>query len=210
MNLLLLLTQKFLFWIISKANCTSILLVADPQLLGETFDNHYYSTFAIYDSDNYLRKTYRQAVAYSKPNVVCFLGDLLDEGSVASDDAYDRYLKRFHSVFKLNSANFQTIHIPGDNDIGGEDHDYVTARKLKRFEIGFNETDSTIVSNRLRFFNINLMTHTYPEYNDTSDGIANKLLPIVLSHISILSYPGLSMKTVNERLRKSNKKRNRY
>lgn len=184
-----------LFFFIISENCTSILLVADPQLLGETFDNSFYSSLAISDSDNYLRKTYRQAISHAAPNVVCFLGDLLDEGSVASDDAYDRYLKRFHSVFKT-SAGVQTIHIAGDNDIGGEDHDYVTARKLKRFANGFNETESTVVSNRLRFFNVNLMTHSYPEWNDTIDGNTNKLLTIVLSHISILSYPGLSMKTV--------------
>lgn len=169
--------------------------MADPQLLGETADDHFYSTIAFYDSDNYLRKTFRQAVSHAKPNVVCFLGDLLDEGSIASDDAYQRYLKRFHSVFKTN-ANIQTIHIAGDNDIGGEEHDYVTVRKLKRFEKGFNETDSTVVRNRIRFFNINLMTHAYPEINETIDGIANKMINIVLSHISILSYPGLSMKTV--------------
>lgn len=171
--------------------------MADPQLLGETFETHFYSTIAAYDSDNYLRKTFRQAVSHTKPDVVCFLGDLLDEGSVASDDAYERYVKRFHGVFQTNS-NIQKIHIAGDNDIGGEDHDYVTARKLKRFEMGFNETDSTVASNRIRFFNINQMTHAYPEYNETTDGAANKMINIVLSHISILSYPGLSMKTVRQ------------
>lgn len=179
----------------SKANCVSVLLVADPQLLGETFDKKFYSKLAIHDSDNYLRKTFRQAAAHSKPDVVCFLGDLLDEGSIASDDAYERYLKRFQNIFKVN-ANVQTIHIPGDNDVGGEERDYVTARKLKRFKMGFNETDSTVVRNRLRFFNINLMTHAYPEYNETNYRVTNELLNIVLSHISILSYPGLSMKTV--------------
>lgn len=182
------------------ANCTSILLVADPQLLGETFDNHFYSRLAFYDSDNYLRKTFRQAVSHATPNVVCFLGDLLDEGSIASDDAYERYLKRFHSIFKTN-ASIQKIHIAGDNDIGGEEHDYVTVRKLKRFEKGFNETDSMVVNNRVRLFNINLMTHAYPEYNETNDGIANKIITIVLSHISILSYPGLSMKTVRRQFK---------
>lgn len=189
-----------LFSIILKANCTSILLVADPQLLGETFDTHIYSTIAAFDSDNYLRKTFGQAVSHTKPNVVCFLGDLLDEGSVASDDAYERYLRRFQSVFKTD-PRIKKIHIAGDNDIGGEEQDYVTARKLKRFEIGFNETDTTVVSNRIRFFNINLMTHAYPEYNETTDANASKMVNVVLSHVSILSYPGLSMKTVRQTTR---------
>lgn len=32
-------------------NCTKILLVADPQLLGNTYDKNIYNGLAIYDSD---------------------------------------------------------------------------------------------------------------------------------------------------------------
>lgn len=169
--------------------------MADPQILGETFDTRFFSDIAIHDSDDYLKQTFARAYAYTKPDVICFLGDLLDEGSVASDEAYQRYLKRFNRVFKT-SANVQKIYIPGDNDIGGERHDYVTAFKTNRFHRSFNETSSVIVSNRLRFFNINLLTHIYPDLNDTSS--STKLFNIVLSHISVLSYPGLTMKTVLE------------
>lgn len=168
--------------------------MADPQLLGETFDTNFYSDIAIQDSDDHLRKTFSSAYAYTKPNVVCFLGDLLDEGSVASDDAYQRYLKRFNNIFRT-SASVQKFHIPGDNDIGGEGYDYVTGLKTERFRKNFNETKTVSVHKRIRLLNINLLTHVYPDLNVT-DGQSTKMLNIVLSHMSVLSYPGLTMKTV--------------
>jgi hypothetical protein len=36
-----------------------------------------------------------------RPDVVVFLGDLLDEGSVGSDADYLTYVKRFKSVFSF-------------------------------------------------------------------------------------------------------------
>lgn len=172
--------------------------MADPQLLGEKFNPKFYTNLAIYDSDNFLQKTFAQALAYTKPDVICFLGDLMDEGSIATDDAYQRYLRRFHHIFKT-SGSVHKMHIPGDNDIGGEKHDYVTAFKIKRFQNGFNETGSMLINNRIRLFNINVLTHTYPELNQTNATLnANKFVNIVLTHISILSYPGLTMKTVRQ------------
>ena len=35
------------------------------------------------------------------PNVVVFLGDLLDEGSIASAEEYQRYVGRFWSIFSV-------------------------------------------------------------------------------------------------------------
>lgn len=34
-----------------------------------------------------------------QPNVIVFLGDLMDEGSVAKDDEFQRYVNRFKDVF---------------------------------------------------------------------------------------------------------------
>lgn len=179
------------------ANCTTVLFVADPQLLGETFDTNFYSSLAIYDSDHHLKSTFARAFAHSKPDVICFMGDLFDEGSVASDDAYQRYLKRFNYIFRTN-GNVVRIHIPGDNDIGGENADYVTSFKLNRFHNAFNETSATLVRNYLRFLNINLITRKYPTLNDSESEKYSGLANIVLTHFSILSYPGLTMKKVRD------------
>lgn len=93
-------------WIIPD-NCTRILLVADPQILGETFDTNAYSNLAIYDSDRYLASSYRQALGHARPHVVCFLGDLFDEGSVASAEEFVRYSKRFDRIFETLDKRIQ-------------------------------------------------------------------------------------------------------
>lgn len=86
--------------------------MSDPQILGETFDTNFYSGIAIHDSDQFLKKTFARAYAFAKPDVIFFLGDLMDEGSVALEDAYQRYLRRFNSIFK-SSTNVKKFYIPG-------------------------------------------------------------------------------------------------
>ena len=47
----------------------------------------------------YMHKTFALAYSYVQPDVVIFLGDLFDEGSVATALEYQRYKARFHSIF---------------------------------------------------------------------------------------------------------------
>uniref|UniRef100_A0A1B0CUQ9 Phosphomannomutase n=2 Tax=Lutzomyia longipalpis TaxID=7200 RepID=A0A1B0CUQ9_LUTLO len=87
-----------------SGNCTRILLVADPQLIGQTFDTSFYNPIAIYDSDRYLKKTFREVLDHTRPHIIPFLGDLFDEGSVATNDEYSSYLRRFHDIFHTDSS----------------------------------------------------------------------------------------------------------
>lgn len=77
-------------------------MVADPQILGETFDPNVYNNLAIYDNDRFLRTSYAHAIGHVRPDVVCFLGDLMDEGSVATTEQYSRYVQRFRLVFSAH------------------------------------------------------------------------------------------------------------
>lgn len=169
--------------------------MADPQLIGETFDKIFYNDIAIHDSDKFLKKSFIQALHFAQPNVICFMGDLMDEGSIANESEFKRYVERFHHIYKTPDS-VQNIYIPGDNDIGGERTDYVSAFKVNRFREAYNETDVTVVRNQYRFLNVNLMTHKYPESIENTSTSSNHMMNIILSHISILSYPGLTMKTV--------------
>ena len=93
-----------------------------------------------HDSDSYIARTYNQALHYSKPDIVVFLGDLIDEGSVAGEQEFKDYVKRFYRIFDIKN-NHDTIHhifVPGDNDIGGEGWDRVTPEKVERFEWAFH------------------------------------------------------------------------
>lgn len=62
----------------------------------------------------YLRGGFWRAFEHVLPDVVVFLGDHLDEGSVATDPQYQRYVDRFRSIFvvprntkvRLESSSF--------------------------------------------------------------------------------------------------------
>lgn len=175
--------------------CTRILLVADPQILGETFDTNFYNALAVQDSDRYLRKTFKLALRHTDPHVIVFMGDLMDEGSVAKPGEFQRYVDRFKDVFYVPNDEITLMHISGDNDVGGEtSDDHVTVDKVKRFREAFDEQGYIDVRNRLRIFNINQFTHYYP--NVTKKDTPAAYYRVVVTHLSLLSYPGLSTEKV--------------
>ena len=51
----------------------------------------------------YIKKTFQRAYAHVSPDIVIFLGDLLDEGSNANPEEYDSYVQRFRKVFIIPS-----------------------------------------------------------------------------------------------------------
>ncbi len=88
------------------------------------------------------------------------------------------------------------MHISGDNDVGGENaEDSVTPEKVKRFKDAFNEQGYIDVKHRLRIFNINQFTHHYP--NVTKQDTPSTYYRVVVTHLSLLSYPGRSTEKVN-------------
>lgn len=47
-----------------------------------------------------MRKTFELALDFTRPDVICFLGDLLDEGNIASTHDFQSYVKRFRSIYQ--------------------------------------------------------------------------------------------------------------
>lgn len=88
------------------------------------------------------------------------------------------------------------MHISGDNDVGGETaEDSVTSQKVKRFKDAFDEQGYIDVGNRLRIFNINQFTHQYP--NVSKSETPEWYNRVVVTHLSLLSYPGRSTEKVS-------------
>lgn len=79
-----------------------LLVVADPQLIGYQMER--YGWLARFDSDRYLRAGYATVMNKLKPDAVIFLGDLFDEGSIATDEEFNLTYKRFESIFGLPEA----------------------------------------------------------------------------------------------------------
>ena len=66
-----------------------------------------------WDSDRYLSKTFSWARYAYNPDVIVFLGDLMDEGSEGTDEEYRGYVKRFRNIYDTSAVK---IYVAGDND----------------------------------------------------------------------------------------------
>ena len=56
----------------------------------------------VYNIFRYLYKTFQKAFDHVQPHVVVFLGDIMDEGNIATNDEYRRYIERFNDVFHVS------------------------------------------------------------------------------------------------------------
>jgi len=123
---------------VNGADDVRVLFVADPQLVGLRDEPPLLGVITRWDADKYLQLGFFHAVSYVRPDVVIFLGDLLDEGSVATDDEYMTYIRRFHNVFRMPTT-VKSIFASGDNDVGGEGADSKQQWKVYRFTKHFEQ-----------------------------------------------------------------------
>ena len=201
-----------------------ILFVADPQILGfEDQDNVFVSWIARWDSDRYLSKTFSWATYAFTPDVVVFLGDLLNEGSECNDVEFQSYVRRFKGIFDSKAVK---IYVAGDNDIGGEGSDPITPHKVERFKKNFPirsnyffqwnddkvvqryELDKQDDENKKPMIEIipaNILTFKSTEqdwFDVTTEPHANVKFRLVVSHMPILPTPNPSFsKEVMARLK---------
>ncbi|KAG8228021.1 hypothetical protein J437_LFUL003656 [Ladona fulva] len=162
-----------------NSECLKILLVADPQILGEKTE----SFIARWDSDRYLAKNFKLAMNHVKPELVIFLGDLMDEGSIASEEEYTRLKVRFFKIFK-EDENVQILYLPGDNDIGGEGNERVTQLKYERYQKTFDGREAVSIK-FAEFIKVNRITESYPSLKIVNTPKAN-ISRVLLSHLPLL------------------------
>ncbi|XP_071442509.1 metallophosphoesterase 1 [Hetaerina americana] len=162
----------------SSSECLKLLLVADPQILGEKTE----SALTRWDCDRYLSKNFLLALNHVRPDIILFLGDLMDEGSRASAEEYSRYKERFFSIYRAE-AHVQMLFIPGDNDIGGEDES-ITTSKLERYRKTFDSFSAVNVK-FAEFIKVNRLTESFPSEKGAHSPGAN-CSRILLSHLPLL------------------------
>ncbi|XP_054288846.1 uncharacterized protein LOC129004327 [Macrosteles quadrilineatus] len=172
----------------------SLLLVADPQILGEKSE----PWFTRWDNDRYLKLSFALAKHHVKPNTIIFLGDLMDEGTAATNEEYQRYYDRFRDIFHLDYIDDnKTVFIPGDNDIGGED-EIVTDKKVARFMEHFASPSVVHVGN-VQIVQVNKMQRIVPPLPPLAAG--DNMTRVVISHMPLLGVPSAFAAEVLQRLR---------
>ncbi|CAG5129770.1 unnamed protein product [Candidula unifasciata] len=175
-----------------------ILLVSDPQLIGIQDEIGFpLGPIIRWDADSYLRKTFYRAYYHTIPDVVVFLGDIMDEGSKATDSEYQSYFQRFNSIF-YETSYAKTVVIPGDNDIGGEGGDLRTFFKVNRFEKHFENLTGAVSHGFVDFLklDIRMMKDQVLEKQKVISDVATQLkgkFRIIVNHESIITKPKSSI-----------------
>ncbi|KAJ6594040.1 Metallo-dependent phosphatase-like protein [Mycena capillaripes] len=125
---------------------THILLVADPQILdhrsypGRAPWLTYISQLLV---DLNLRKSWRAALR-TRPDIVIFLGDMMDGGRFSmSDGEYESYFRRFKSIFPLD-ASIPQYFIPGNHDTGLGVSDQFSEKAGTRYKSHFGPLNSHV------------------------------------------------------------------
>ncbi|KAG7311130.1 hypothetical protein JYU34_002116 [Plutella xylostella] len=167
----------------AAAGCTRVLLVADPQLQGELAAVFPLNWLFIWDSDRYVKATFHEALRHVQPDVVVFLGDLMDEGSIATGEQYARYVNRIFDIFAPYDHSFKPLYIPGDNDIGGE-NERVREDKIDLFNKIFLRPRK-LIHKDIIFLEIDGITHVMPDVDD--DMLSEFKLRIAVSHYGVAS-----------------------
>ncbi|GAB6032770.1 hypothetical protein CHUAL_011634 [Chamberlinius hualienensis] len=179
-----------------KSEVVRLLFVADPQIQGYHYEPAgLVGAITRWDSDRYLEKSFTSALSFSKPDVVLFLGDHMDEGSIASDAHFVEYKSRFFKLFPIPEG-VKVVSIPGDNDIGGEGVDRITKEKSQRFDDTFGK-EIYVQYKFLEFVKVNLLTKVF-NFSSLPPKSENKLR-IILTHIPLLpSYESLATTVITE------------
>ncbi|XP_043478838.1 metallophosphoesterase 1 [Leptopilina heterotoma] len=192
--------QSLKWTLLECRECVRVLLVADPQILGIKNENYFGSSVAIWDSDRYLDKTFSRAVRRANPHAIVFLGDLMDEGHIASAEEFEKYKRRLNSIFST-SEDIMKIYLPGDNDIGGEE-DSVMKNIHQRFNFAYTQPD-TLVYKSVTFFKVNRLIHEMPlapKDAFLNDYAERNTTNVVLSHMPLLFMPGTFVQNVIKEL----------
>lgn len=69
---------------------------------------------------SFVQRTFKTALNHVQPDLIIFLGDIFDEGSISTAEEYERYLRRFHRIFQ---QHIQSIPVSSQLLISWHIHD---------------------------------------------------------------------------------------
>lgn len=176
-----------------KPTVEKLLLIADPQLIGEK-DEGFFGAITRIDADRYLAKTFSLANDFVRPDWTLFLGDIFDEGLSANDEEFKRYFERFDEIFQFENRGQRCLVVPGDNDVGGEYYGDKQPVLRQRFRNYFGRMVALFRQNDIEFLKLDVdMIESYLDgkQNEIQAELENRpmssIFRIVLNHWPILS-----------------------
>lgn len=87
------------------------MMIADTHLLGEA-RGHWFDKLR---REWQMRRAFQTSTQLFRPDVAFILGDVFDEGDIANDPQFVKYLARFHDMFAGETPVYSIV---GNHDIG--------------------------------------------------------------------------------------------
>lgn len=152
-------------WPSTDLNSTKILVIADTHIMGKVKSVWIDKVRREWQ----MRQAFSIANTIYQPDVIVFLGDLLDEASFASDSMFRESIADFEKIF-VHMPHQERIIVPGNHDVGFHDRMIMLPYFLNRFSAYFKST-RTIELLRLNQANhLNIVaSNSMAFYNDTCD-----------------------------------------
>lgn len=89
-----------------------------------------------------MKQSFKISNSIYEPDIVVFLGDILDEGSYSNDESFDRACDDFFRIFSVDRSKQEVHIIPGNHDVGFHDHMLRYPYLLDRFSKKFGTTSN--------------------------------------------------------------------
>lgn len=197
----------------AAANMTKILVISDTHIMGPWKSTRFDKFIREYE----MRRSFVNVNDFYKPDLIIFLGDLMDEAARSYDDTFRKAAQEFDTIFEHNQdTKWNRIVVPGNHDVGFHDHmtqySFLLDRFSKRYESPLGAELRAFAD--LSFIALNSMSmsnDSCPFCQETDrelESITRKLTsrPIILSHIPLYRGDDSSCPSAPSELRtKTNK-----
>lgn len=131
-------------WPISD-NAKHVAIIADPQIIDDYSypgRRSYLRTITEGVTDRFMARNFRFIHKKMKPDMIVFVGDLMDGGREWENKAWELEYQRYRRMFPITSAVPQLENVPGNHDVGSVDD--IIPNAYKRFEDHFGKSNRII------------------------------------------------------------------
>lgn len=149
---------------IDSQKLTKLLVIADTHIMGPI------KSVKI----DKLRREWQMKQAFSisnsifQPDVIVFMGDLIDEGSFSRDEYFNKACDDFDRIFAYDERKQERIIIPGNHDVGFHDQMRNFPFLMKRFQDRYSTTSGLDLVRTPKTQHLNLVvSNSMSFYNDT-------------------------------------------
>lgn len=127
------------------SNAKHIAVIADPQIIDEYSypgRQSFIRSLTELITDRFMARNFRFIHRKLKPDMIVFVGDLMDGGREWENTPWELEYQRYRRIFPISPSVTQLENVPGNHDVGSVDD--IIPNSYKRFEDHFGKSNQII------------------------------------------------------------------